>query len=154
LRHPLALAVVAWCTLAASAVAFGDSAPTATKPWARATPPGTSTAAVYVTLSGGTTADRLLEARTPRASMVHLHAIEESGGLAKMRPVDGLDIPAGATIALAPGHMHLMLMGIDRPLVAGERFPLTLHFARAGDRVLDVLVRPATAADPTAVTAH
>jgi copper(I)-binding protein len=154
LRRALELAVVAWCTLVASAVAYGDSAPTATNPWARATPPGTSTAAVYVTLIGSATSDRLLEAHTPRASMVHLHATEESAGLAKMRPVEGLDIPAGATVALAPGHMHLMLMGIDRPLVAGERFPLTLHFSRAGDRVLDVLVRPATAADPTAVTAH
>jgi copper(I)-binding protein len=41
-----------------------------------------------------------------------------------------------------------MLMGIDRPLVAGEHFPVTLHFARGGDLVVDVQVVPATAAGP------
>jgi copper(I)-binding protein len=114
------IAVVAAGLLAAG-VAAAD-APTAVSAWARATPPGADVAAVYVTI----------------------------GGVAKMRPVDGIEIPAGKTVTLAPQGHHLMLMGIDKPFVSGEHFPLTLHFDRGGDRVIDVEVRPATAAAESA----
>jgi copper(I)-binding protein len=143
----LGLATVAAALLASGPVAA--DAPTALSAWARATPPGADVAAVYVTLRSSGTADRLAGASTPRASMTHLHTVEESGGVAKMRPVDGIEIPAGKTVVLAPKGHHLMLMGIGKPLVAGEHFPLTLHFERGGDRIVDVEVRSATAAaDP------
>jgi hypothetical protein len=142
------IAVVAAGLLAAG-VAAAD-APTAVSAWARATPPGADVAAVYVTIRGSATADRLTSASTPRAAMTHLHAVDESGGVAKMRPVDGIEIPAGKTVTLAPKGHHLMLMGIDKPFVSGEHFPLTLHFDRGGDRVIDVEVRPATAAAESA----
>jgi copper(I)-binding protein len=143
----LGLATVAAALLASGPVAA--DAPTALSAWARATPPGADVAAVYVTLRSSGTADRLAGAGTPRASMTHLHTVEESGGVAKMRPVDGIEIPAGKTVVLAPKGHHLMLMGIGKPLVAGEHFPLTLHFERGGDRIVDVAVRSATAAaDP------
>jgi len=142
-----AIAAVA-AGLLASGVAAAD-APTAIAAWARATPPGAEVAAVYVTIRGSGTADRLTGASTARAAMTHLHTVDESGGVAKMRPVDGIEIPAGKTVALAPQGHHLMLMGIDKPFVAGEHFPLTLHFDRGGDRVVEVQVRSATAAaDP------
>jgi hypothetical protein len=134
--------------LLVSGVAAAD-APTALAAWARATPPGAEVAAVYVTIQGSATADRLTSASTARAAMTHLHTVDESSGVAKMRPIDGIEIPAGKTVALAPKGHHLMLMGIDRPFVAGEHFPLTLHFDRGGDRVVEVQVRSATAAaDP------
>ncbi len=57
-----------------------------------------------------------------------------------MREAAGVDIPAGATVVLAPQGTHLMLMGLPQPLVAGERFPLTLEFARAGTLVVSVRV--------------
>ena len=140
--------------LSVATAADGDTAPVATAAWARATPPGADTAAVYVTLTGGKAADRLIAARTARAAMVHLHAVEEAGGLTKMRPLDGIEIPAGMTIVLAPQRTHLMLMGFDKPFVAGERFALTLHFARGGERTVDVFVLPATAADPSPPESH
>ena len=84
----------------------------------------------------------------PRAAMTHLHSVDDSGGMTRMRAVDSLEIPAGHDVTLAPQGLHLMLMGVDRPLIAGERFPVTLHFAHGGDRIVDVLVVPATAAGP------
>jgi len=146
------LRMLGLATVAAGLLASGPvvaDAPTALSAWARATPPGADVAAVYVTLRSSGTADRLASASTPRASMTHLHTVEESDGVAKMRPVDGIEIPAGKTVVLAPKGHHLMLMGIGQPLVAGEHFPLTLHFERGGDRIVDVEVRSATAAaDP------
>jgi len=133
--------------LLAGTVGAAD-APTAQDAWARATPPGSETAAVYLTIRGGRATDRLESARTPRAAMAHLHTVEESGGMMRMRAVDTLSIPAGKDVTLAPQGLHLMLMGIDRPLLAGEHFQVTLHFARGGDLVVDVQVVPATAAGP------
>jgi copper(I)-binding protein len=51
-------------------------------------------------------------------------------------------------VALAPQGLHLMLMGLEKPLVAGEHFPLTLHFAKGGDRVVEVSVQSPTAPPP------
>jgi hypothetical protein len=142
-RWPALLAVGLLCAGLARA-----EAPVARDAWARATPPGSDVAAVYVTLVGGTTADRLESASTPRATMTHLHSVDDAGGMARMRPVEGVDVPAGKTVALAPQGLHIMLMGLDQPLAAGERFPLTLHFARGGDRTVEVRVQSPTAPPP------
>jgi periplasmic copper chaperone A len=53
-------------------------------------------------------------------------------GVMKMRALDGIDIAPGATIELKPGGMHLMIMGLKQPLKAGESFPATLRFEKAG----------------------
>jgi len=145
---PLRYSFVWLATALLAVTAAAADAPTVRDAWARATPPGSEAAAVYLTIRGGVGADRLESASTPRAAMTHLHAVDDAGGMMRMRAVDGLDIPAGHDVALAPQGLHLMLMGVDRPLVAGERFPVTLHFTHGGDRVVDVQVVPATASGP------
>ena len=117
--------------------------------WARATPPGMAVAAVYLTLSGGPQADRLVGAATPRAAMTQIHVVSEVDGMARMRPVEGVDVPAHKSVALAPQGTHIMLMNLPQPLVAGERFPLTLQFEQAGRIDVSVEVRaPDTALPP------
>jgi periplasmic copper chaperone A len=125
-------------------------APTVADAWARATPPGVDVGAAYLTITGGSTDDRLLGASTERASMVHLHTVEESGGVASMRPVDSVAVPAGKQVVLAPKGMHLMLMGLARPLVAGETFALNLRFENAGEQTVQVTVRAAGEPGPAA----
>jgi periplasmic copper chaperone A len=105
---------------------------TASAAWARATPPGMAVAAVYLTLTGGPRADRLVGAATARAAMTQIHVVTEAEGMARMRPTAGVDVPAHRSVALAPQGTHIMLMDLPRPLVAGERFPLTLQFQQAG----------------------
>jgi periplasmic copper chaperone A len=123
----------------------GDTAATAgvtvRDAWARATPPGMTVAAAYLTLSGGPQADRLLGASTPRAAMAELHVVTESDGMSRMRQTDGVEVPAGGTVTLAPQGTHVMLMGLEEPLVAGQQFPLTLQFAAAGTVTVTVVVR-------------
>jgi hypothetical protein len=65
-----------------------------------------------------------------------------SNGVMTMRPVRTLRIPARSAVALAPGGLHLMMTGLKRPLRAGDRFPVTLIFARAGKHVVEFLVSP------------
>ncbi len=118
--------------------------------WARATPPGMAVAAVYLTLTGGTHADRLVGAETPRAAMAQIHVVSEAEGMARMRQTEGVDVPAHESVALAPQGTHIMLMELPRPLVAGERFPLTLQFEQAGKIGISVEVRAPGAAPPAA----
>jgi copper(I)-binding protein len=118
-------------------------APVVSDAWARATPPGVDVGAAYLTITGGTVSDRLVGAATQRASMVHLHVVEEKDGVATMRPVDGIAVPAGKRVVLAPKGTHIMLMGLSRPLVAGESFPLALRFEKAGEQTVQVAVRAA-----------
>jgi copper(I)-binding protein len=78
--------------------------------WARATPPGMAVAAVYLTLTGGAQADRLVGAETPRAAMAQIHVVSEAEGMARMRETEGVDVPAHESVALAPQGTHIMLM--------------------------------------------
>ena len=136
------LAILALGTLASTTWA-GD-APVVSDAWARATPPGTSVAAAYMTIVGGTQADRLVGASSERGAMVHLHAGDEKDGVARMRGVDAVDVPVGQRVTLAPKSTHLMLMGLDGPLVAGQSFVMKLRFANAGEQSVTVTVKPAS----------
>jgi len=129
--------------VASFAVQAGD-APVVSDAWARATPPGVEVGAAYLVITGGARADSLLGATTPRAAMVHLHDVTESEGVAQMRSVEAVPVPAGAKVTLAPKGLHLMLMGLDAPLIAGQTFPLTLQFAESAAQTVTVTVRAAT----------
>jgi copper(I)-binding protein len=60
----------------------------------------------------------------------------------KMRPpVDAIEVEPGAPAVLAPGGLHVMLMGLTVPLAEGASFPLTLTFATAGPVTVRVAVR-------------
>lgn len=136
------LAGLVLTTLGVTAVA-GDG-PTVTNAWARATAPGVDVGAAYMTIDGGSRPDRLVDASTPRAAMGHLHTVEEQDGVLKMRAVDAIEVPAGTRVELAPKGTHVMLMGLARPLVAGESFPVTLKFEKSGEQTVTVQVRPAS----------
>jgi copper(I)-binding protein len=62
-----------------------------------------------------------------------------------MRPVDGLEIPAGGTVVLKPGGGHVMISGLTAPLHPGEMLQLTLRFERSGDKPVELKVKPALA---------
>jgi copper(I)-binding protein len=134
--------------LAITAGAAAADRPTVSQAWARATAPGVDVGAAYLTIDGGAADDSLVSASSSRAAMVHLHTVEESDGVAKMRAVEGIEVPAGKRVVLAPKGTHIMLMGLAKPLVAGETFPLELRFAKAGELGVTVLVRAAGADAP------
>jgi periplasmic copper chaperone A len=121
--------------------------------WARATPGRSETGAAYVTIQSAT-ADRLVGASTPVAKKAELHTMEMSGMVMKMRPIAGVDIPAGQPVTLAPGGVHIMLLGLKQPLKAGQSFPMTLTFEKAGKRMVNVAVEKAGAAGPTPAGQH
>lgn len=125
------------------------------RPWSRATPPGATTGAGYLAIANpGKTPDRLVGGSTPVAAKLEIHEMSMTGGVMRMRPVaGGLVIGAGQTVTLKPGGYHLMLIGLKRPLKAGESVPVTLTFERAGP-VKTALDVQATGAAPAAPSHH
>jgi len=121
-------------------------------PWSRALPPNAVTGAVYLGLHNqGKTADRLLSAQTPQATKTEIHTMLQLGEVMKMQKLDSVGIPASGDTKLAPGGTHLMLFGLHKPLVAGERFPLTLQFEQAGKVEVEVMIE---ATEPDAHAGH
>ncbi|MCI3947308.1 copper-binding protein [Pseudomonas syringae] len=113
-------------------------------PWSMALPPNAPTVAAYFTVENkGDSADRLLSVDSPVAGQAQLHEHVHADGLMKMRPVQAVDIPAGGTVSFAPMAWHVMLLDLkDRStLVVGQRFPMTLHFEKAGDVEVQVVVQ-------------
>ena len=104
----------------------------------RATVGSMSSSAAYVSIMNhGKMADRLLDATSNLARKTELHQMEMDNGVMKMRPVEnGIDIPAGKTIHLAPGGYHVMLIGLNAPLTAGSIFEITLVFQNAGEKTI------------------
>jgi len=108
--------------------------------WARATPPGAENGAVYLKIVNHGAADRLVWARTRAASGAELHTSATHDGIVEMRHVDALAIEPSATVELAPGGTHVMLVGLASRLEAGAHFELVLGFALAGEIRVDVTV--------------
>lgn len=110
-------------------------------PWSRALPPNTPANAVYFTVrNNGLTGDRLVGAGTPNAAKAELHTHIRMGEVMRMQRIDSLAIPAGTEVQFAPSGNHVMLFDLKRPLAAGERFPLTLEFEKAGKIAIEVNV--------------
>ena len=96
-------------------------------PYVRAVPPGQTNSAAFMALVNPGDADHALVAAESRASkVVELHTHQEEGGMMKMRRVDKIDLPAGETVELQPGGLHLMLIGLTRQLSPGEDVEITL----------------------------
>lgn len=124
-------------------------------PWSRPTPPSAPAAAGYLTITNnGKTADRLVSVSTPAAGQAEIHRMSMDGGIMRMRPVaGGLVIAPGATVALAPGGYHLMLMNPTRPFKLGDRIPATLRFEKAGAVKVELVVQAQPPAETAAASA-
>ena len=67
--------------------------------------------------------------------------------LMKMRTVELIELKAGEKIEMKPGQgYHIMLLGLKKPLKAGDSFPMQLSFRKSGKVQLTVTVTEAGAA--------
>ena len=108
-------------------------------PWSRELPPVAPNGAAYFRVENGDGEPvRIVGASSPVADRAELHTHEMDGGVMKMRHVRAVEVPAKGAASFAPGGLHVMLIGLKKPLVAGESFPLILEFDTAG--TIDVTV--------------
>lgn len=137
--NALRRALMAAALLAATA-AHAQNAVKVDKAWARPTVAGQAGGGGFLTIVGGGAPDKLLSASAGISKTVELHKMEMDGNVMRMRPVDAIEVPAGGTVELKPGGLHVMFIGLNKTLKAGERFPLTLKFEKAGELKVDVQV--------------
>lgn len=125
-------------------------------PFTRATLPNAPVAGGFLTIENtGTEPDRLVSATSDIASETQIHEMAMQGDVMKMRQfADGLEIPAGETVVLAPGGFHIMFMGLKQALVEGETITVTLTFEKAGTVDVVLPIEAAAADAPTAEHAH
>ena len=120
-------------------------------PFTRATLPNAPVGGGFLTIENtGVETDRLISASSAVSEKTQIHEMAMQGDVMKMRELaDGLEIPAGETVVLAPGGFHIMFIGLKQTFVEGETVAVTLTFEKAGS-VEVLLPVEATAADAPA----
>lgn len=103
--------------------------------WARATPPSAKMGAAYLTIKNTGSKDDLLKSITTEvAASPQIHTMTMDNGIMQMRELtEGLAIPAGGEAILSPDGTHIMLTGLKKSLIEGQKFDLLLHFETAGE---------------------
>jgi len=111
------------------------------RPWARETARMARAGGAFMTIENtGGAPDRLLKAASPVAARTEVHTVIQDGDVMRMREVPALDLAPKSKVELKPGGYHVMLMDLKAPLKAGDRFPLTLTFEKAGTITVDITV--------------
>lgn len=147
-----------------SAADVADSGIVVSDFWARTSPAGATTGAVYLNVSSaeanavvGASVDSSIagESQIHEVTMTSMDddamdmedddmdddAMEDMGGTMTMSQVDRIELPAGETVSFAPGGFHVMLLDLVNPLVAGDTFDVTLTFASGDDITMAVTVK-------------
>jgi len=103
-------------------------------PWTRATPPNAKAGGGFVTITNtGESDDRLISADADVSQRVEIHEMAVVDGIMRMREMEnGIDIPAGETVSLEPGGLHIMFMGLNDGFKKDHLVPVTLTFEQAG----------------------
>lgn len=119
MRHAMLIATLLLAMPArASDVVISES-------WARATAPGQSNSAVYLTITSHQDA-RIVALSSLIAGSASLHSMTQEDGVMKMRELDALPLPSGKIVKLSPGGYHIMLDSLKQSLEAGDSVPLSL----------------------------
>jgi copper(I)-binding protein len=108
--------------------------------WARTGQPGQVSAAYFEVKNKGA-ADKIVSANCDCAKSTELHNVKMIDGAMKMYQVPAMDIPADGSLTLKPGSYHIMLIGLNLPLVAGETLPIKVKFEKAGEVTLNAKVK-------------
>jgi hypothetical protein len=109
--------------------------------WARATDSGATGGAYLVLENRDTTAVSVTGVSTAVAEAAELHETMVHDGVAHMMPHTAVAIAPGATLAMAPGGMHLMLVGMRRAVAEGDTVDVVLRFTRGAGAADSLPVR-------------
>lgn len=111
-------------------------------PWGRPSPSSASNAAFYMQLEGAGEDDVLVSATSPACGVVELHETQMSDGVMSMQHLPrGIPVPAGATVSLEPGGLHVMCMGVENPFTVGGVVEVELVFENSGLMVIEAEIR-------------
>jgi copper(I)-binding protein len=142
-RWLLAAALAAMASLPAQALPAAEATAgpgvTVTAPWIRATVAQASATGVFMQIRS--TRDARLLAVKSAAGRAEIHQMAMQGQTMTMRPVDGVDLPAGQVVNLSSGGLHVMLMDLKRQMKEGDSVPVTLVVQEKGKKPQDIAVK-------------
>ena len=120
----------------------GESSVSVDDAWGRTSPSSAANAAFYMVIEGSSEPDTLVSADAAACGLTELHISTVTDGVMSMQHLpDGIDVPAGESVALEPGSFHVMCIDRQQDFVAGASIPLTLEFAGAGTVDVNVEIR-------------
>ncbi len=110
-------------------------------PWIMEPPPGPGTTMMgMVVVNEGDEEDYLVGASSDVARIVEIHRTVMQNGVARMEKQDRVRIPPGSRVEFRHHGYHIMLIGLDRKLKAGDRVRVKLHFKKSGTVEVEVPV--------------
>jgi copper(I)-binding protein len=99
-------------------------------PYVRAVPPGQPNSASFMALHNQSAKlHHLVGASSNIAELVEIHTHTMEEGMMRMRQVEKIALPAGETVTLKPGGLHVMLIGLKKKLVPDEEIDMVLEFS-------------------------
>ncbi|MEN8213295.1 MAG: copper chaperone PCu(A)C [Pseudomonadota bacterium] len=111
-------------------------------PYVRAMPPGQKVTGAFLSMKNDSDSDRsLIRAESDAAKNVELHEHTHKDGMMQMREVDKIDIAKGATTALEPGGLHIMLIGLTRELKVDDIVEIKLTFDDGSEQIVKAPVK-------------
>jgi len=147
----LATATLALALLAAAPPVLADGdAVVIEGTWSRASIGTSRPGVAYMTLQNtGDAPVTVTGLRTELAMMPMIHAsTTDAQGVTRMTHMEQVEIAEGDTVALEPGGLHVMLMDLQRPMVEGESFTLSLILADGEEIAVEVPILGMAARGP------
>ncbi len=118
-----------------SAIEYSDG-------WVRLVPPVSSVTAAYLALTNHShSSDTLVGVSSEQADKVELHTMDMSNGMMKMQQVQQVSLPMHQRVELSPGGLHIMMMGLKKPLTLDDHVTLRLEFAESDPMTVTLPVR-------------
>lgn len=142
MRRPTLPALLLPALLAAACHRAPDQ-PRVTHAWVRLSAVAGQPAAAYFTIHGARAAERLVKIESALARDTRMHESMGAGGMTGMAPLASVDVPAGGTVAFAPGGRHAMLSGLDPAVRPGTAVPLRFGFASGSTAEAEAKTVPA-----------
>ncbi|SFI07792.1 copper chaperone PCu(A)C [Albimonas pacifica] len=96
--------------------------------------------AFMVLVNHGDAPARLVAVRSDAARAVELHTHVMEDGIARMRPVEAIEVPAHGEHRLQRGGDHVMMMGLTAPLAQGDVVAATLVFDDGEELAVEIPV--------------
>ncbi|NRD72735.1 copper chaperone PCu(A)C [Shewanella sp. VB17] len=96
--------------------------------YVRAMPPSVPNSAAYFSLMNHGPSIKLIGVDVAFANEAQLHTVLEEDGMVKMRQTSSFEIAKDTTLTLSDSGQHVMLLGLKKPLVAGDSVELMLRF--------------------------
>jgi hypothetical protein len=106
--------------------------------WVRFSPVRENPSAAYFTIHGGPQDVSLIGVSTEVAIRSEMHeTMAGMSGMASMKPVTNVQVPAGSEVKFAPGGKHVMLWNINPGLKPPKRIVLIFSFSNGEKLQMD-----------------